>query len=263
MSRSNPDVRLESPCKRYFEWNGDAGGFKYFDKAKDAVEKGTGNIAVPLPFTFLVIDELITIGGFSESANSRFWSNEIRKRDLKTGVLTVKNGKGVCCSGTYESIKGKETGMKYCESVYIAYRDDKGALQIGNIKFAGAGLSSWIDFVSGTRDDKGKRLTLPSDPYKGAIKVASMLEGKKGKTTYQMPVFTVIPIKDETDNEVKDMDRELQAYLKLYFNAANVDSDLDAMDKKMEDQPSVRESASNIPNQDFSGAIQAEDDLPF
>ena len=263
MSRSNPDVRLESPCKRYFEWNGDAGGFKYFDKAKDAVEKGTGNIAVPLPFTFLVIDELITIGGFSESANSRFWSNEIRKRDLKTGILTVKNGKGECCSGTYESIKGKETGMKYCESVYIAYRDENNALQIGNIKFVGAGLSSWIDFVSGTRDDKGKRLTPPNDPYKGAIKVATMLEGKKGKTVYQMPVFVTVPVKEETDEQVKEMDRELQAYLKLYFNTKPSESNLDAMDAEMDKQPSTRESAVNTPNQDFSGAIQAEDDLPF
>lgn len=211
MSRSNPEVRLINPAKRFFEWNGDQGGFRYYDK--DKKEK----VNVPLPFTFLVLDQLVTVGGFSDAMQSGFWSNEIRKRDIKNGILKVRTKKGLVCEGSWNDIKGKEAGMDYCESVYIGFFDENKELVIGNIKMKGAAISAWFNYTNGEFDEKGKRLTEAHDPYKGAITVKTMLDGKKGKTEYKIPVFENKEIKPETEQLAVDLDAKLQEFLKAYF----------------------------------------------
>ena len=270
MSRSNPEIKLESPCTRYFEWNGDAGGFKWYNKATK--EK----VAVPLPFTFIVLDCLVTISGFSDSQQSGFWSNEIKKKDIKNSIFKVRSKQGLNCEGTWEAIKGKETGMKYCESVYIAYVGDDKKLTIGNIKFMGAGLSPWINFCSGEKDDKGKKISEPNDPYVGAITVATMKEGKKGKTIYQMPVFTTKSLKPETEEAVKEMDKQLQEYLIQYFAKNVLDTavketvtptpeEVEATFHKTE-EPSSQLSAKEVAmakQEAKSNAIEEENDLPW
>ncbi len=87
MSRSNPTENLTSPCKHYFEWDADKGAFKYYDKEKKE------NVEVPLPFKFIVLDELNTIKGFYKEKKSSFWANEIR--DTKKDILTVRTKLGV------------------------------------------------------------------------------------------------------------------------------------------------------------------------
>lgn len=278
MSRSNPEIRLETPCTRFFEWSGDEGGFKYFDKAREQAEKGTGKVKVPLPFTFIVLDELATITGYSDSRGAGFYSNEIRKKDIKEGIFKVRSGKDLICQGTYEDIKGKETGMKFADSVYIAYMGDDKKLVIGNIKMVGSSLNAWINYVSGERDEKGKRLTEPNDPYKGAITIASMKEGKKGKTVYQMPVFTPKPLKPETEAFVLELDVQLQAYLKEYFAKNALESvveesitptseEVEATFAKTDAEPAAEEKSAKEIAMDKQAAksegIEAEDDLPW
>jgi hypothetical protein len=51
----------------------------------------------------------------------------------------------------------------------------------------------------------------------GAIEVKEKVEGKKGKVTYQMPVFKKVPVKAETEEEAKKLDATLQEYLSAYF----------------------------------------------
>lgn len=265
MSRSNPEVRLISPAKRFFEWNGDEGGFRYYDK--ELKEK----VKVPLPFTFIVLDCLATVAGFSDFEQSSFWSNEIRKKNIKTDSFTVRSKKGISCEGIWEKIKGKETGMKFCESVYIAFIGENG-LEIGNIKMVGACLNAWINYVSGERNDKGKLISSAHDVFKGAITVKSMKEGKKGKTIYQMPVFEPRELKAETEEAVIQMDAELQSYLIEYFakNASVVTAYTDSVaseetEKTYEpgigDGRSAKEVAKD--KQIAKTQTQEEDDLPF
>ena len=59
MSRSNP-TDFNNPSQKNFEWNGESGGFRYFDKSLG--EKGE-RVQVDLPFRFLVLDCLSTILG--------------------------------------------------------------------------------------------------------------------------------------------------------------------------------------------------------
>ena len=64
MSRSN-NVELKNPATRFFEWKGETGGFRYYDKEIDN-EDGTkgARVQVSLPFYFLVLDTLATVKGY-------------------------------------------------------------------------------------------------------------------------------------------------------------------------------------------------------
>lgn len=251
MSRSN-NTELKSPATRFFEWNGDKGGFKYFDKERG--EKGE-NVSVPLPFRFLVLDQLTTIAGYSDADQSGFWSNEIR--DTKKETLSVRTKKGLEMTGLYEQVKEKlsSKGADYAKSVYIAYYNENKELVIGNIKMKGAAISAWIDFCK-----KAK-------VYEGAVQVKTMLEGKKGKTVYQIPVFEAIPVTPETNDIAIGLDKELQCYLTEYFaRRASNEPEVTQEEIKPETKPEVsfREQAMNAQaERDADKPIDDSDDLPF
>jgi len=201
MSRSN-NTEIISPVKRHFEWSGSEGCIKYFDKTKG--EKGE-NILLKLPFTFLVLDRLTTMRGFSDADNSGIWSNEIR--DLKKETLTVRTKKGIIGQGLYETLDAvKNKGAQYAQSVYIAYYDENKELSIGNLLMTGSSIGPWIDLL------KGK------DIYKYAVIIKEKKEEKKGATKFFAPVFNLTTVKPETDNKAIDLDKELQTYLKAYFS---------------------------------------------
>ena len=229
MSRSN-NTELITPCQRFFDWNGDKGLLKYYDKTAvnpTNPEKTGLNIEIKLPFTFIVLDILSTITGFSDTDNSGFWSNEIR--DIKKEIFIVRNKKGKVFEGNYDALKAANiSGIKYAQSVYIAFKNENEMI-IGNIKMVGSSLGSWIDFRK------------KHDVYKGAISIKSTLEGKKGKTVYQMPVFTPIQISDDSNQIAIDLDKELQEYLTAYFNKSKIDKNEESVIETMVNE-SVKEA---------------------
>ena len=198
MSRSQ-DI-IESPCSKFLEWSSDNGEFKYWDKQKEET------IAVKLPFEFIVLDQLNTIKGFSESAKSGIWSNEVR--DLRTEPLKVRTSKGLIAEGTYEEIKDAvaNEGGKYCKSVYILHNDE-----IWNIQLKGAAFGGWLDFTN-----KNKNRI-----YKEGVVCKEFLPEKKGKVSYTVPVFELVSISEEQNNLAKDMDVILQDYLKYYLSKSS------------------------------------------
>ena len=128
MSRSNPTVK--NPATRFFQWRGGAEAFK----AKDGKTTHEGGRVtwydkeaqqeneMALPMTFIVLDELTTITGYSEKDQSGFWSNEVR--NLSNEKLIVKTKSGTVARGVYgdisENIKGR--GAKYAVSAYCFQR---------------------------------------------------------------------------------------------------------------------------------------------
>jgi len=247
MSRSN-NTELINPATRFFEWNGEKGLIKYYDKQEKK------QIELELPFQFLVLDCLSTITGFSDADNSGFWSNEVR--DLKNEVLVVRNKKGKQFEGTYEQLQAANiTGTKYCQSVYIMFKNEVGEAEIGNIKMVGSSLSAWIEFRK-----KAKIFDL-------AITITGTVKGKKGKTEYYMPVFeTSEPTTN--DNQIAiDMDKELQSYLKSYF-AKNKDVQANEMITEAGLGKAVEEAHASIYGdpkniQDFTQEVPNDLDLPF
>ena len=141
----------------------------------------------------------------------------------------MKCGKEKIAEGTYEQIKGKEAGMKYTTSIYMAFNSPVfkdgvrvvketvkdgvpvkagvSELVIGHIKMTGAGLNGWIDF----KKEAGNSINT------GALSVKSCSDEKKGAVNYKKPIFTVVPISEETNQKAIALDVQLQEYLKKYF----------------------------------------------
>lgn len=233
MSRSNPNEMSERPTNpsvRFIDWDSDNKQFKYYDKETKQ------NVPIKLPFSFLVLDTLATIKGWSNESDSGIWSNEIK--NIKTDILTVMTKKGVEAKGTYEQIKGKVSGSKYCQSVYIAYPENK-VWQIANIQMKGAALGSWIEFCSPDKKSGNKR----PDLLNGAVQVKSTEEGKVGKIVFNKPVFTYIEtVPAEVQEKALVLDKELQEYLVKYF----------AYIKSMEGSKSETTESAVKPNIEFT-----------
>ena len=232
MSRSN-NVELKNPSERFLRWDGEHGGFHYWDKSLG--EKGE-RVKVGLPFEFVVLDILSTVKGFDDSNQSGYWSNEVR--NISKDELVVRNSKGICAKGMYGEIIKDLTGARYCQSVYVAYDDFVGGWKIGNIQMMGSALSAWIDYRK-----KGK-------VFSGKIVINEMKDGKKGKTEYKIPVFTWAEIPQETDDTAKGLDVQLQDYLGKYIASRK--------NETVEEHPQETPTPTDAPSPD-----PEKDDLPF
>jgi len=245
MSRSNPTVK--NPATRFFQWRGGAEAFKGEDGKtrheggrvtwydKEAQQENE----MALPMTFIVLDELTTITGYSEKDQSGFWSNEVR--NLSSEKLVVKTKSGTVASGVYgdisENIKGR--GAKYAVSAYIAFKDDEGELALGNIKISGAALTAWIEFKK--RFDVMQCAVFISDEPK--------LE-KKGSNYYFSPVFEGQNISDATEASSKALDEELQRYLNTYFSRKPEVEELEEVEDEIDDEDEEETTESNATGED-------------
>lgn len=196
MSLSN-NLDIPNPAKgRFWEWKSDLKTFRRWNKETGQQE------TMDLPFTFIVLDALQTIKGFSDEHNAGIWANEIR--NTQTDLLTVRTKGGVLGHGLYQHVKGI-TGARYTRSLYIAYKEN-GELVTGNLQLIGGANGAWIEFT-----DKHKI-------YGIGITVTGA-EAKKNKAiTYNVPVFEITPATEETITKAIELDKELQVYLKAYLS---------------------------------------------
>lgn len=214
MSRSNNEEQLKNPAKRWFKWSGKTGSITYYDKELKE------DVPVDMPFTFLVLDQLSVVSGFSESDDKGIYSNEVR--DTTKSPLNVRCGKNTLEIGLYNDIKDavKAKGGKFAKSVYIAYKSAEG-LEIGNFHMGGSSLSGGEHKV-----DKKEKIKLggwmdfckQADVYKGAVKME--LEPRvctKGANDYRIPKYTLIPTTPETDVQAIELDKKLQEFLAVYL----------------------------------------------
>lgn len=210
MSRSNPDVQLTNPAQRFFEWKGDAGTLTYYDKEQKQ------NIEVKLPFRFLVLDEVVQVGGGVKRHGEYvgYFSNAIRSKHIAHAPLIVKTRVDkfttVEAEGVWSHIKGTLPGAKYVKGLYVAFIGDDKVLQIGYLKFKGAANSAWIEFNNANNH---------RNVCEGAYTIKSRSEAKQnGNTTYFEPVFGWTDnVSKESEEAAIALDQELQAYLEVYF----------------------------------------------
>jgi len=243
MSRSNP-TESTNPAQRFFRFDSTNGKFQYYDKAKKE------NISVPLPFRFIVLDTLSTIGGYSSTMKTGFWSNEVR--NTIEDKLKVKTKQGVFAEGYYQDFSDslKAEGGKFVQSVYIAYKSVNKQLIIANVKFIGSNLSKWIEFV------KENRASL----LKEAVIVRKAEEETNGSNTYQVPVFALTDVAEKTNNQAIELDKELQEHLTTYLEqpAAQNPSRTEMTQLTTNTQTRIATPPSEAPLEEM-----AEDDLPF
>lgn len=195
MSLSKP--KLHNPCKKFIEFKGDSGIFQFWDKT---LEK---SVEVKKPFSFIVLDELSTIVGFSDEYQCGIYSNEVH--NLSDETLNVRTFKGKTrITGKYADIKGdiNAIGGKFCKSVYAALIHDDKTLELVNFQLKGISFKAWMDAVV--------------DKSSFAVSVEDCSNGKKGKVEYKIPNFKQSEINPSVLEKAVLMDKALQDYLKEY-----------------------------------------------
>jgi hypothetical protein len=236
MSRSNPHVNAPNPATRWFEWNGEHGIVRFYDK--DAKK----NTDVLLPFTFLLLDELASVRGWDDKSTSGIYSNEVR--DTRTDIMVVKSFKGgTLAEGLYKDIKDRVNtlGGQFVANCYIAFKDN-GGLAIGSLRFKGAALGSWMEF----------RKTNRAALYNKAVDVVGFTEGKKGRIVFRMPTFATRDVSSETNLIAGELDKELQAWLTSYFNRrTNDQAEPERAGHDVEDMPAPSDDDAPITDSDI------------
>jgi hypothetical protein len=246
MSLSAPNEQLKNVASKFYKWSGDSGCFNYYDKdTKTSIDVP---ISEKTPFTFIILDTLSTIKGYSDSESCGFWSNEVK--NTKTEPLIVRTKSGIQAAGLYADIKDgiKAKGAKYCQSTYVAMKSKDG-LEVVNLQLQGVALKAMGDFAKANK------------VMGMAVQVKSCTEGKKGKTVFQVPVFNLLKLSEKTLAEATALDVILQDYLKAFFakNAENQAANPVAMAQASPaaEQPKV------APTGKFEGHPDPNEPAPF
>jgi hypothetical protein len=206
-----------NPATKFFDWKSNDKCFSYYDKDKSE------NILVPLPFKFLVLDELHAIKGWNDATSSGIFSNEVKF--ISKEVMTVKPFKGnEIAKGIYKEIKEKviSAGGHYVKSIYIMLEDGS----LANIQLKGSAVQKWGEFTQKTRN----RLT---DEW---VVVDGVVDGKKGAVKFFTPDFKFLKSLSESESEMADdAFNTLEAYLKTYLTKAEPIAEIEVMDEVIED----------------------------
>lgn len=191
----------------FMEWKGKTGTLSFYNKEKEA------SVEVPLPFDFLVLDELNKVSGYNRQMESGYYSNEVRNT-LKE-PLTVRMKGGIVEEGLYRDLQVLRKGAKFAKSVYIAFQSPKtGQWGIGNITMTGSSWTAWVEFGKHHKVQNGKvRLAKKGDK----------MEAETGD--YYPPVFEYLAATPEEDAEAIRLDKELQIFLSQYLSAPRVDTE--------------------------------------
>ena len=191
-----------NPATKFFEWKSNEKTFVYYDKETKT------NVTVPLPFKFLVLDELHTIKGWNDATESGIYANEVKF--ISRDEMVVKPFKGnEIARGLYKDIKekAKAAGGHYVKSIYIMLEDGS----IANLQLKGAACQAWGDFTS-----KGKQRLL--DEW---VSVVGFDEAKKGSVKYTTPIFGYLASIGDAENDLaNEAFNTLEAYLKTYLAKA-------------------------------------------
>lgn len=247
MSRSNPT--LVNPAEHFFEWKGSKGILQWYDKENQK------NVMVKIPFTFLVLDELATITGYSKMNESGYWSNEVR--NITNDILYVKTKKGPFEAATYAGLaQTRAKGGGYTKSIYLAHKAG-GKWVIGNFKASGSALSAWIEF-----NKTLQRGALESG--KVTMTRGEMQDAPTGP--FYAPVFKYEKATAEENDEAVKLDKELQIYLSQYLAQPKVDDDSMGVEEPLKATPEQvndfeqRKSRSQTPAPDGDPG-PTEDDI--
>jgi hypothetical protein len=193
-----------NPATKFIDWKSNDKCFSYYDK------ETSSNIQIPLPFKFLVLDEMHCIKGWNDATQSAIFSNEVKF--IGTETMTVKPFKGnEIAKGLYKDIKEKvkASGGHYVKSIYIMLEDGT----LANLQLKGSSVQAWGEFTQKTRS----RL---ADEW---IEVKTAKDGKKGAVKFSIPEFTFLrSINDEEANQADEVFNTLEAYLKTYLAKAEV-----------------------------------------
>jgi hypothetical protein len=188
-----------NPATKFIDWKSNDKQFSYYDKETKE------NVAIPLPFKFLVLDELHCVKGWNDATQSAIYSNEVKF--ISKEPMTVKPFKGnEIAKGFYKDIKEKvvAAGGHYVKSIYIMLEDGT----LANLQLKGSAVQQWGEFTNKVRN------RLPDE----WVIVKTTKDGKKGAVKFSMPEFGFDKSLSESEMEMADdVFNTLETYLKTYL----------------------------------------------
>ncbi len=193
-----------NPATKFIDWKSNDKCFSYYDK------ETSSNIQIPLPFKFLVLDEMHCIKGWNDATQSAIFSNEVKFIGTETMIVKPFKGNEIA-KGLYKDIKEKvkSAGGHYVKSIYIMLEDGT----LANLQLKGSSVQAWGEFTQKTRS----RL---ADEW---IEVKTAKDGKKGAVKFSIPEFTFLrSINDDEANQADEVFNVLESYLKTYLAKAEV-----------------------------------------
>lgn len=191
-----------NPATKFLSWKSNDKQFSFYDRETKE------NVLVPLPFRFLVLDEMHAISGWNDAAQSGIYSNEVKFISKET--MTVKPFKGnEIAKGLYKDIKEKvkSAGGHYVKSIYIMLEDGT----LANLQLKGSSVQKWGEFTQ-----KGKQRLV--DEW---VVVDKAVDGKKGAVKFTTPDFKFERSISDSESELADEAfNKLEAYLTTYLAKA-------------------------------------------
>lgn len=211
-----PGSFLKNPAAYFAEWSSANKCFSYYDKETKK------KVLIPLPFTFIVVDKLVTVKGYNEPENTGYDSNEVYNPKKEEFIVRARNNytkkTTIYIRGLWENIKEKCNAVDaaWTESVYIGVKDEKGELILANLQLNGSGMTHWFDFLKS------------NDIWSTAVQVNGFSNEKKGTNNYVAPIFETIKISKETNDKATALQKHLRAYLSTYFAKDHADISQDS-----------------------------------
>jgi hypothetical protein len=183
MSRKNEFAKAKNPSVKFIGWKSEKKTLTYYDKEKKK------EIAIVLPFEFVILKEMHTVRGYQDSSNSQIFANQVEFTSSQELNVQSREG-GNIAKGLYQDIKDrvKESGGKYVKVLHIMEKDGT----ISTIHLKGSAVKVYGDFTSNNR-------TQIVDKF---ISVTGANDEKKGKVSYTTPIF-------ELGNEISEKDDKI------------------------------------------------------
>lgn len=233
MSRSNKQ-QLNDPATKILRWTSEKGCFQVYDR--ESGEKNDLNI----PVSFVVLDELQTVKGWSAKYDSGIYANLWRSNEPGFFKVRVNQGGGndFPITGHWKTIKDRveNEGGKWVKVIYAMMKAKAGGYETVRIDLHGV-VAYLFGQIKGSMD--------------GAIVIKETFVDeklkKKLRKEFLFPKFEKMKINEDVEEQAILKDRELQDYLTDYFQAINANADTTKFEQQETDEP---EQPTNIRTKD-------------
>ena len=253
MSRSKYQNRTSDPAQIIMQWRAEEGLFK----TTNLITKESGEL--PPPISFIVLDELQAVKGWSTKYDCGIYSNMWKGTEPGHFKVKVRNrgGNDFPITGKWHEIKDKvkAAGGRWIKIIYALMHikeNENYKIKIVKIELQGLALANYVESIK--------------NPYTGVIEINNLVKITRLGKNYLIPEFQNKPLENKFKDEIEaiavEKDKELQIYLNDYFSYFIQDNIIDTMKNTL--QKEVEDTVEDTPPKEkvqiFPSKVNKPDD---